>query len=78
MKILLILPDGNIHKVKFGPLTRSLREAPLTMTLLAALVPPELDAQITLADESIDTVPADGTFDLVAISAMTGTRSLSK
>lgn len=73
MKILLLMPDGRIHKVKLGPVTRSLREAPLTMTLLAALVPEELKAEITLADESIGAVPGDGAFDLVAISAMTGT-----
>jgi len=73
MKILLLLPDGRIHKVQIGSLTRSLREAPLTMTLLAALVPAELQAEITLIDESIDRVPADGVFDLVAISVMTGT-----
>jgi len=73
MKILLLLPDGRIHKIKLGPVTRSMREAPLTMTLLAALVPPELDARLTLVDESIQTVPADESFDLVAISALTGT-----
>ena len=73
MRILLLLPDGRIHKIQLGPLTRSLREAPLTMTLLAALVPPELRAEITLVDESIDTVPAEGAFDLVAISVLTGT-----
>ncbi len=73
MKILLLLPDGRIHKVQLGSLTRSLREAPLTMTLLAALVPPDLGAELRLVDESIDTVPATETFDLVAISAMTGT-----
>lgn len=73
MKILLLLPDGRIHKIKLGPLTRSLREAPLTMTLLAALVPQELQAEITLVDESIDSVPSEGTFDLVAISVLTGT-----
>jgi radical SAM superfamily enzyme YgiQ (UPF0313 family) len=72
MKLLLLLPDGRIHKIK-GPITRSLREAPLTMTLLAALVPAEVNAEITLADESIDGVPGEGTFDLVAITVMTGT-----
>lgn len=73
MKILLLMPDGRIHRVRLGPFVRSLREAPLTMTLLAALVPEELNAELRLVDESIDTVPAHEHFDLVAISAMTGT-----
>ncbi len=73
MRILLLLPDGRIHKVQLGTFTRSLREAPLTMTLLAALVPEELRAEVVLADESISPVPGEGAFDLVAISAMTGT-----
>lgn len=73
MKILLLLPDGRIHKVQLGRFTRSLREAPLTMTLLAALIPEDLHADVVIADESIGRVPADEPFDLVAISAMTGT-----
>ena len=74
MKILLVMPDGNINKLKLGPLEVSFREAPLTLTLLAALVPEELNAQISLVDESVGTqVPFDEDFDLVGISIMTGT-----
>ncbi len=73
MRILLLLPDGRIHKVQLGSLTRSLREAPLTLTLLAALVPEDLQADLSLVDESISPVPAEERFDLVAISALTGT-----
>ena len=43
-----------------------------TLTTLAALVPPELDAEVILVDETVDPVPADfGAADLVGISAMT-------
>ena len=42
MKILLIMPDAGIHRIKLGPLCVSFREAPLTLTMLAALVPREL------------------------------------
>lgn len=74
MKILLVMPNGNINKLKLGALEVSFREAPLTLTLLAALVPGELNARITLVDESVGTeVPFDGDFDLVGISLMTGT-----
>lgn len=74
MKILLIMPDGKINKLKWGPLEISFREAPLTLTILAALVPEELKARITLVDESVGTkVPYDKDFDLVGISVITGT-----
>ncbi len=59
MRILLILPDGHIHKLKLGPVERSMREAPITMTTLAALAPPELNIAFTIIDESIDRIPLD-------------------
>ncbi len=67
------MPDGHIHKIKIGYFERSMREAPLTLTMLAALAPEELDIDFTLIDESIDRVPCDKHYDLVAISAITGT-----
>ena len=73
IKIGIILPDGRIHKLRFGRWQRSFREAPLTATTLAGLVPPELDAEISLIDESIDRVPLARAYDLVAISSITGT-----
>ena len=46
--------------------------APTTLTTLAALVPAELDADVTLIDEAVDPVPGDFCgADLVGISAMT-------
>jgi radical SAM superfamily enzyme YgiQ (UPF0313 family) len=73
MKILLLMPNGHIHKIKLGKFERSMREAPLTLTLLAALAPAELLIDFTLIDESVDNVPTEKKFDLVAISAITGT-----
>ena len=72
-RILLILPDGRIHKLKLGPMNISFREAPLTATTLAALIPAELDADISIIDESIQKVPFHKFYDLVGISCMTGT-----
>jgi radical SAM superfamily enzyme YgiQ (UPF0313 family) len=72
-KLLIILPDARIHRLNIGPFRRSFREAPLTATTLAALVPDELDFEIQIVDESIDKVPMDSRFDLVAISCLTGT-----
>ncbi len=73
MKILLIMPDAGIHRLNLGPVKISFREAPLTLTTLAALVPPELNAEIRIVDESIQTIPFEEPFDLVGISCLTGT-----
>ncbi len=73
-KLLILLPNGNIHKLVIPPfLEISFREAPLTATMLAALVPTDLDFDITICDESVSRVPQDHYFDLVAISVITGT-----
>jgi radical SAM superfamily enzyme YgiQ (UPF0313 family) len=72
-KLLIVLPQGKIHKLNFGPINMSFREAPLTATALAALVPVELNFHITIADESVDKIPFNVDFDLVAISCLTGT-----
>lgn len=73
LRILIALPRGQAHKLEFGPVRMSFREAPLTATTLAALVPAELDAEIRIVDESVDDIPFDARFDLVAISVLTGT-----
>ncbi len=73
MKILLIMADAHMHTLRIGPHVRSMREAPLTLTTLAALAPPELDIQWRVVDESIDVVPLDFDADLVGISVLTGT-----
>ncbi len=73
LRLLLILPDARIHRLRLGPVTASFREAPLTLTTLAALVPKEIPTEITLADESVQPIPMDGPFDLVGISCLTGT-----
>ncbi|MFP4557285.1 MAG: B12-binding domain-containing radical SAM protein [Bacteroidales bacterium] len=74
VKILIALPDGRIHKLKlFGMHSISFREAPLTLPVLASLVPEELNVHITTVDESVQSIPFDKNFDLVAISCLTGT-----
>jgi len=72
-KMLIAMPEAGIHKLKLGPIHRSFREAPLTATSLAALVPDELNFEITIIDESIDKIPFQNHYDLVAISCLTGT-----
>ncbi|MBO7655657.1 MAG: hypothetical protein J6U40_12120, partial [Kiritimatiellae bacterium] len=71
--MLILLPDGKIHKLTLPFLSISFREAPLTATFLAALTPPELPFEIELCDASVSPVPLCRPFDLVAISIITGT-----
>lgn len=72
-RLLILLPDGKIHKLSLPFLTMSFREAPLTGTMLAALTPEELKFDITLCDASVSKIPYNRDFDLVAISVITGT-----
>lgn len=72
MRILLLMPDAHMHKLRVGSFLRSMREAPLTLTTLAALIPPLPDVEVTLVDGSVDTIPLDARADLVAISVITG------
>ena len=72
-RMLILLPDGKIHKLTLPFLSISFREAPLTATFLAALTPPELPFEIELCDASVSPVPLCRPFDLVAISIITGT-----
>jgi len=48
MKIALISPKGPLYRHRGGIFKKSLRYQPLTLTTLAALVPDELNAEITL------------------------------
>ena len=66
------MPHGKIHR-KGGIFGRWLRYAPLTLTTLAALIPADLNAEITLIDEGVETLdPASIEADLVGITCLTG------
>jgi radical SAM superfamily enzyme YgiQ (UPF0313 family) len=73
IKMLLLLPDGRIHKLDFGLWRISFREAPLTLTTLAALIPGDLDVDVRLVDESVMRIPLHKYYDIVGISCLTGT-----
>jgi len=75
VKILIVLPAGQPHKLEFGPIKMSFREAPLTATSLAALIPDDLKAEVKIVDESVSPVPFQEQFDLVGVSVLTGTSS---
>lgn len=73
MKIILLSPKGPLYRHRSGIFRKSLRYAPLTLTTLAALVPPELQADVEIVDEGIADVPLDLQADLIGITAITGT-----
>jgi radical SAM superfamily enzyme YgiQ (UPF0313 family) len=73
MKIQLLSPAGEIHRNTTGIFKTSLRYAPLTLTTLAALVPEELNAEITIQDEGVQPLDLDFPPSLVGITAITGT-----
>src|SRR5438445_12858973 len=73
MKIQLLSPAGEIHRNGSGIFKTALRYAPLTLTTLAALVPDDCEAEITLQDEGVQPLDLDFDADLVGITAITGT-----
>ena len=73
MKIALISPKGPLYRHRGGIFRKSLRYQPLTLTTLAALVPPDVDAQIAVYDEGIQDVPEELDADLIGMTVITGT-----
>jgi len=73
MKIALISPKGPLYRYRGGIFRKSLRYQPLTLTTLAALVPPDVDAQIAVYDEGIQDVPEELDADLIGMTVITGT-----
>lgn len=75
MKIALLSPKGPLYRNRGGIFKKSLRYQPLTLTTLAALAPPELDAEFSLHDEGIADIPPDLAVDLVGLTVITGSSS---
>ncbi|HTH26041.1 MAG TPA: radical SAM protein [Vicinamibacterales bacterium] len=73
MHIVLLSPRGPLYRHRGGIWKKTMRYAPLTLTTLASLVPPELNADVRIIDEGVDDIPDDLDADLVGISAITGT-----
>jgi radical SAM superfamily enzyme YgiQ (UPF0313 family) len=73
LQIALISPKGPLYRHRGGIFKRSLRYAPLTLTTLASLVPPELQASVTIVDEGTEDLDPDLEADLVGMTVITGT-----
>jgi radical SAM superfamily enzyme YgiQ (UPF0313 family) len=72
MKVVLVSPKGPLYRNRGGIFKKSLRYQPLTLTTLAALVPPELNIELTLIDEGTGDVPLDIEADLIGLTVLTG------
>lgn len=74
LRVALISPRGPLYRHRGGIWKKTMRYAPLTLTTLASLIPPEIPAEVTLIDEGIGEIHPDRIeADLVGISAITGT-----
>jgi radical SAM superfamily enzyme YgiQ (UPF0313 family) len=73
VRIALVSPKGPLYRHRGGIFKRSLRYAPLTLTTLAAYVPPELGAEIEILDEGIADVDPDAVrADVAGLTVITG------
>src|SRR5512136_2423199 len=73
MKIVLVSPKGPLYRHRGGIFRRNLRYAPLTLTTLAALAPPEIQAEIEIIDEAVEEIdPQHLHADLEGITLITG------
>ena len=53
-RIVLLSPRGPLYRHRGGIWKKTMRYAPLTLTTLASLVPPEISADIRIIDEGVD------------------------
>lgn len=73
VRLVLVSPKGPLYR-KSGIFKQSLRYMPLTLPTLAALIPRELDVELSCIDEGHETVdPERVEADLVGMTVITGT-----
>lgn len=74
LRIVLLSPRGPLYRHRGGIWKKTMRYAPLTLTTLASLVPPEIPSTVSIVDEGVGEIDPDRIdADLVGISAITGT-----
>ena len=74
MKIALLSQAGAMHRYN-GSFHKNLHYAPITLALLAAMVPEELNAEVKIYDETAEAIPLDLDADVIGITCITGTSS---
>ena len=71
MRILLLLPWETDYKAYRDKFSTKLTYAPLTLAALAAMIPAELNAQVDICDEMVQSFSYDTQYDIVAVSFVT-------
>jgi radical SAM superfamily enzyme YgiQ (UPF0313 family) len=71
-RLVLLSPKGPLYRHRGGVFRQNLRYMPLTLPTLAALIPPELEVELTCVDEGISDVDPALDADLVGITVITG------
>jgi len=72
MKLVLISPKVPLYRHRGGIFKQNLRYAPLTLTTLAAYIPPELNIEVEIIDEGIEDVDLNLNADLIGMTVITG------
>ena len=72
LRIALISPKGPLYRHRGGIFGQSLRYMPLTLPTLKALVPDDVNAEVTCIDEGIGTVDLGLDADLIGMTVITG------
>jgi radical SAM superfamily enzyme YgiQ (UPF0313 family) len=73
IRIALLSPKGPLYRHRGGIFRKSLRYPPLTLPTLAALIPDDIEHELSLYDEGVEDIPQDLDVDLVGITVITGT-----
>lgn len=72
IRIAFLAPAGAMHRAG-GNFGKTLHYAPLTLTTLAALVPEDIETELSIHDETVEKIDLSLEADLVCITVITGT-----
>lgn len=70
IRILLVHPQHAIQRFGTGVYKKHLRYAPITMPTLAALIPPDVRAEVRVIDEMVEELDLSLDADLVGLTAI--------
>jgi radical SAM superfamily enzyme YgiQ (UPF0313 family) len=77
LRIALLSPKGPLYRHRGGIFRKSLRYPPLTLPTLAALIPDDIEHELSLFDEGVEDIPDDLQADLIGITVITGSAKRS-
>lgn len=72
IRIAFLAPAGAMHR-HGGNFGKTLHYAPLTLTTLAALVPDDVETELSIHDETVEAIDLNLEADLICMTVITGT-----